>query len=205
MIGYLRGILLAKQPASLLLNVHGVGYEVGTSLNSYYQLPEMGQSVNLHVHLVIREDAHLLFGFVRLEERTLFRNLIRVNGVGPKLALTILSGIEANAFVRCIQLQDTTALVKLPGVGKKTAERLIIEMRDQLGDWNEVAESSLTGLPATAIGQPISVRAEDEAERALIALGYRPHQASKAVQAAVQQQPTASCEDLIRLALKGML
>lgn len=204
MIGYLRGVVLDKQPAGLSLDVQGVGYEVETSLNSYYQLPEVGQQASLYIHLVIREDAHLLFGFTRLDERNLFRTLIKVNGVGPKLALAILSGIEADAFVRCIQVQDTTALIKLPGVGKKTAERLIIEMQDRLKHWSDQADSSPIDLQANGIVQPVAIRAEYEAESALVALGYRPQQASKAIAAALQQQPEASCEGLIRLALKSM-
>jgi len=132
MIGYLRGNLLEKRPPWLLLDVGGVGYEVEAPMTVFYELAEAGDSVQLYTHLVVREDAQLLYGFANRYERELFRALIKVNGVGPKMALAILSGIEAGRLAQCIEQQDVSALVKVPGVGKKTAERLVIEMSDRL-------------------------------------------------------------------------
>jgi Holliday junction DNA helicase RuvA len=131
-IGLLRGKILAKQPPSLLLDVHGVGYEVDAPMTTFYDLPEVGAEVTLFTHLAVREDAHTLYGFIALSDRTLFRSLLKVNGVGARLALTILSGMNAQTFIACVQAGDADALVKLPGIGKKTAERLIIELRDRL-------------------------------------------------------------------------
>ncbi|HSB97665.1 MAG TPA: Holliday junction branch migration protein RuvA, partial [Spongiibacteraceae bacterium] len=135
MIGRIRGKLLEKQAPELLVDVNGVGYEIQAPMTTIYQLPALGETVELFTHLVVREDAHLLFGFASLRDRALFRALIKVNGVGPKLALTILSGMDAQDFVRCVRDNDGAGLVRLPGVGKKTAERLLIEMRDRLRDW----------------------------------------------------------------------
>lgn len=132
MIGQLRGTLLEKRPPVLLLDVNGVGYEVEAPMTVFYDLPDTGESLTLHTHFVVREDAQLLYGFADRYERELFRALIKVNGVGPKMALAILSGIEADRLAQCIHDQDTTSLVKVPGIGKKTAERLVIEMRDRL-------------------------------------------------------------------------
>ena len=137
MIGRLTGTLLAKQPPALLLDVAGVGYELEAPMTTFYTLPAVGETVTLHTHLVVREDAHLLFGFASEDERRLFRALIKVSGVGARLALTILSGVSADEFVRCVQDSDTATLVRLPGIGKKTAERLIVEMRDRLDDWQQ--------------------------------------------------------------------
>jgi len=132
-IGFLRGRILDKQPPWLLLDVNGVGYEIEASMNTFYKLPEVGAELGLHTHFVVREDAQLLYGFADQQEKQLFRSLIKVNGVGPKMALGILSGISAEAFIRTVHNEDTTALVRVPGVGKKTAERLIVEMKDRLG------------------------------------------------------------------------
>jgi Holliday junction DNA helicase RuvA len=199
MIGRITGVLLEKLAPELLIDVNGVGYEVQSPMTTIYQLPELGQSVTLHTHLVVREDAQLLYGFASQGERSLFRALIKVNGVGPKLALTILSGIETDDFVRSVRDADTVALVRLPGVGKKTAERLVIEMKDRLKDWqvdgtateaNDLIKSNVNGHIA-------------EAESALIALGYKPQDASKAI-AAVKDDNITSSEVLIRSALKNM-
>ena len=146
MIGRLRGVLAEKQPPLLLLDIQGVGYEVSAPMSTFYQLPAAGETVTLLTHLVVREDAHLLFGFATENERAMFRSLIKVNGVGAKLALTLLSGISASDFARCIRDNDTATLVRLPGVGKKTAERLVVEMRDRLSDW----EGDATSLPDTS-------------------------------------------------------
>ncbi len=203
MIGRLKGILLEKQPPLLLLDVNGVAYDVSASMTTFYKLPELGKEVILHTHLVVREDQHQLFGFAQLQERSLFRTLIKVNGVGPKLALTILSSIEPDGFVRCVMENDTASLVRLPGVGKKTAERLIIEMRDRLADWQGV-DSSVSGemdLPTGSMIDDIK-HASQEAISALIALGYKPQDASRSV-AKVNQEGMSS-EDLIRAALQAM-
>ena len=179
MIGFLRGKLVHKAPPFLVLDVQGVGYEVEAPMTTFYDLPALNEEIKLHTHLVVREDAHILFGFANEADRALFRTLIKVSGVGPKLALTILSGQSAEEFHRCIQDNDTAALVRLPGVGKKTAERLVIEMRDKLPD---VAGSGATGAGnigaiASAIGNP-----KQEAVSALCSLGYKPLDASKMVQ-----------------------
>src|SRR5580704_18997800 len=135
MIGQIRGIILEKQPPLLTVDVHGIGYEIDAPMSTFYQLPEVGQEVSLFTHFVVREDAHHLYGFYTRDERLLFRTLLKVNGVGPRLSLTILSSTAPEEFVRCVLNNDTLSLVRLPGVGKKTAERLVIEMRDKLADW----------------------------------------------------------------------
>lgn len=197
MIGRLQGTVIDKQAPDLLLDVQGVGYEVLVSLSTFFAVPEVGQSVTLHTHFVVRDDAQLLFGFSDLSERTLFRHLIKVNGVGPKMALAILSGMSASEFALCVHNNDVATLVKLPGVGKKTAERLVIEMRDRVGD----VEASAAGTsPATSQQPDIA----EEAESALIALGYKPQDAAKMVNRAVSEEIT-SAEQLIRAALKSMV
>ncbi len=196
MIGFLRGKLVHKAPPFLVLDVQGVGYEVEAPMTTFYDLPAINEEIKLHTHLVVREDAHILFGFSAEADRTLFRTLIKVNGVGPKLALTILSGQSAEEFHRCIQDNDTQTLVRLPGVGKKTAERLVIEMRDRLPG---LGESAMTGNDKTATstaGNP-----KQEAVSALCSLGYKPLDASKMVQNISTEGK--SCEDIIRLALQG--
>jgi len=199
MIGRLSGTLISKHPPDILVDVGGVGYEVQVPMTTLYALPAVGERVLLLTHLVVREDAQILFGFGGERERQLFRELIKVNGVGPRLALTILSGMDAAAFVRCIQGGDLTALTRLPGVGKKTAERLLIEMRDRLKDWlNEIAPAH-AALP-TAVAPQSSALAD--AESALVTLGYKPQEASRMV-AAVNTDPALGCEDLIRRALQA--
>ncbi|MGH8552998.1 MAG: Holliday junction branch migration protein RuvA, partial [Methylococcales bacterium] len=177
MIGFLRGQLLAKSAPSLLLDVNGVGYEVEAPMTTFYNLPEIGQSVHVYTQLVVREDAHILFGFSSLTERALFRSLIKVNGVGPRLALAILSGLSVEAFHRCVQNGDSATLVRLPGIGKKTAERLIIEMRDRLPglDSAGMPDSLASGIVAS---QQLPVQ---EAVSALIALGYKNPDAQRMV------------------------
>ena len=201
MIGFLRGKLVFKAPPLLMLDVHGVGYEVEAPMTTFYNLPAIGAEIILHTHLVVREDAHILFGFSTEADRSMFRTLIKVNGVGPKLALTILSGQSAEEFHRCIHNNDTQALVRLPGVGKKTAERLVIEMRDRLPDLGDSATASLidadhAGSPHQTISNP-----KQEAISALCSLGYKPLDASKMVQNISAEGK--SCEDIIRLALQG--
>ena len=176
MIGRLRGKIILKQPPRLMLDVQGVGYEVDATMSTFYQLPEVGQEVVLHTHLIVREDAHLLFGFVSEAERSLFRHLIKVSGIGARTALVILSGMSAEQFARCIHDGDVAALVRLPGVGKKTAERLVIELRDRL-DVYDSAASSITLIKSTVAARPV-----DDAQSALIALGYKPAEATRMVQ-----------------------
>ncbi len=199
MIGFLRGKLVAKTPPLLVLDVQGVGYEVEAPMTTFYNLPTMGETVQLHTHLVVREDAHILFGFSTESDRLMFRTLIKVNGVGPKLALTILSGQTADEFHRCIQDNDTAALIRLPGVGKKTAERLIIEMRDKLPTLDTASTDKAQGEQGNE--QAPRSNAKQEAISALCALGYKPQDASKMVQGIAQEDK--SCEDIIRLALQG--
>ncbi|MEH6550242.1 MAG: Holliday junction branch migration protein RuvA [Pseudomonadales bacterium] len=201
MIGRLRGILLEKQAPSLLIDVGGVGYDVSAPLSTFFQLPECGHEVVLHIHHVVREDAQLLFGFAEQRDRELFRALIKVNGVGPKLALTILSGIEPDQFVRCVQNGDVAALVKLPGVGRKTAERLLVEMKDKLDDWAPTANETGVVHAQTGGSQNQMVA---EAESALIALGYKPPEAARAIAAVIDDSLDTS-EALIRQALRGMV
>lgn len=195
MIGFLRGILIQKAPPFLQLEVHGVGYEVEAPMTTFYTLPPVGTEIKLHTHLVVREDAHILFGFSTEADRSLFRSLIKINGVGPKLALTILSGLSAEEFHRCISVNDTQALVRLPGVGKKTAERLLIEMRDRLPNLTGTLIDSL-GIADHDPGNP-----KQEAISALCSLGYKPQDATKMIQNIAADGK--SCEDIIRLALQG--
>ncbi|MTI13759.1 Holliday junction branch migration protein RuvA [Sansalvadorimonas verongulae] len=203
MIGRLRGTLIEKNPPGLLIDVSGVGYEVEASMTTIYRLPEPGVEVTLFTHFVVREDAQLLYGFADKSERQLFRTLIRVNGVGPKLALAILSGMEAEMFARCVHEQDTSMLTRIPGVGKKTAERLIVEMKDRLSEW----QPALGAMEMAAVGKkPEKVQRHDpvqDAVSALVALGYRPQEASKAVSAV--QDDNLSADEMIRQALKAMI
>ncbi len=191
MIGFLRGKILRKQPPHLLIDVQGVGYEVEAPMSTFYDLPEAGAEITLFTHLTIRDDAHVLFGFGSESERRFFRSLIRVNGVGPKLALTILSGISLDAFVRCVQEDDSAALTRLPGIGKKTAERLVVEMRDRLDD---------VGAPSAP---GVSAHPRDEALSALVSLGYKPQEASQMLRGVKEEN--LSSEELIRRALQGAL
>lgn len=200
MIGFLRGKLVHKAPPFLVLDVQGVGYEVEAPMTTFYNLSPMGEEITLHTHLVVREDAHSLFGFSTEADRALFRTLIKVNGVGPKLALTILSGQSAEEFHRCIHDNDTQALVRLPGVGKKTAERLVIEMRDRLPD---LGESAMTPIDSVGAVMPVIGKPRQEAVSALCSLGYKPVDASKMVQNINAEGK--SCEEIIRLALQGAL
>jgi Holliday junction DNA helicase RuvA len=202
MIGRIRGTLVHKQPPDILVDVAGVGYEIQVPLTTLFRLPELGGEVLLLTHFVVREDAQLLYGFFDEQDRHLFRQLIKVSGVGPKLALTILSGMDSTSFARCVQRDDISSLVALPGVGKKTAERLLVEMRDKLKDW--LGSAGAGGqLEGGAVMPPVTNSVAD-AEGALIALGYKPQEASRAV-AAVNDDTVASSEDLIRRALKSMV
>ncbi|TWI58602.1 Holliday junction DNA helicase subunit RuvA [Pseudomonas duriflava] len=200
MIGRLRGTLVEKQPPHLMVDVNGLGYELEVPMTTLYRLPSVGETVTLHTHLVIREDAHLLYGFAEKRERELFRELIRLNGVGPKLALALMSGLEVDELVRCVQAQDTSVLVKIPGVGKKTAERLLVELKDRFKAWESLpAIASLVIEPANSQ----VVNGEADAVSALVSLGFKPQEASRSV-AAVAEKGLSS-EELIRRALKGMV
>ena len=202
MIGRICGVIIEKQAPQLLVDVNGVGYEILAPMTTIYQLPPLGEKVVLHTQMVVREDAQLLYGFADQRDRSLFRSLIKVNGVGPKLALAILSGIEINDFVRSVRSGDCAALVKLPGVGKKTAERLLVEMKDRLKDWQIEGEAH-TEIASTAQSHPTQDLLAD-AESALVALGYKPAEASRAI-AAVNDDSITSSEELIRRALKNMV
>ena len=198
MIGRIRGIILEKHPPHLLLDVNGIGYELEAPMTTFYSLPEVGQEIHIYTHLTVREDAHLLFGFATEDERRLFRSLIKVNGVGAKMALTILSGIESTEFVLCIQSGDTDRLVKLPGVGKKTAERLVVEMRDRIADWQ------VNIMPADAATMGPGASGQDPAKdavSALISLGYKPQEASRYVESVAGEGMDS--ETIIREALRA--
>jgi holliday junction DNA helicase RuvA len=191
MIGSLRGTITSKTPPQLTVEVGGLGYELEAPMSTFFHLPAVGATVALLTHLVVREDAHVLYGFATEEERRLFRSLIKVSGVGPKIALALLSGISVTAFAECVQREDVSALTRVPGVGRKTAERLIVEMRDRLG-----APVDAGGTQAPAGANP-----EGEAYGALVALGYRPAEATRLLKAV--GPGTHSTEELIRRALQG--
>jgi Holliday junction DNA helicase RuvA len=202
MIGQLKGIVLAKTPPQLLLDVHGVGYEVDAPMSTFYHLPEIGQEVTLCTHLIIREDAHHLYGFYAQEERLLFRTLLKVNGIGPRLALTILSSIDTAEFVRCVVGNDTASLTRIPGIGKKTAERLVIEIRDKLSSWQSPHENTSKDLLINPMAQSRNQVIQD-AVAALISLGYKPQEASRAVSKV--DDSMLSSEQMIRHALREMM
>ncbi|HEX4976177.1 MAG TPA: Holliday junction branch migration protein RuvA [Pseudomonadales bacterium] len=208
MIGFLRGRVVERQPPLLLLDVNGVGYEVLAPMSTFYRLPLNQPDVLLYTQLVIREDAHTLYGFFDKKDRSLFQALIKINGVGPKLALGILSGMEPDAFVLCVRHGDASTLTKLPGIGNKTAERLVVEMRDKFKQWEVLPTTSeATGdkqelIRANQLEAPATLYVR-EAEEALIALGYKPAEALRMI-AKVKDQG-ADSESLIRLALKGVL
>jgi holliday junction DNA helicase RuvA len=190
MIGFLSGILVLKQPPRLVLDVGGVGYEIEAPMSTFYDLPECGASLRLVTHLLIRDDAHILYGFSSEAERALFRSLLKVSGVGAKIALGILSGITVEGFRHCVLERDLLALTKLPGIGRKTAERLLVEMADRLPEPNL----------ATADGQSVTANSEGEAHGALVALGYKPAEVVRMLKNL--DVGTLRTEDLIREALR---
>jgi Holliday junction DNA helicase RuvA len=197
MIGFLRGRLTAKHPPQLLIDVGGVGYEVEAPMSTFYGLPQTGTDVSLFTHLVVREDAHVLFGFGTERERRLFRELIKVSNVGPKLALALLSGMTVESFLLCIEAQDADTLVRIPGVGRKTAERLLIEMKDRIG-----AFASLERALPSSEGGSVSVNgAQAEAFSALVALGYKPAEVTRLLKGVDASAKTT--EELIRGALQA--
>jgi len=198
MIGRLKGEIIYKKPPQLLIDVNGVGYEVAAPMTTFYELPEAGQKTILLTHMIVREDAQLLYGFATDNEREMFRQLIKINGVGPKLALTILSGISSAELARCVSDHDVISLVKLPGVGKKTAERLIVELADKLKLFPSIEkiQSDERGEVMTAQENPLV-----EAESALIALGYKAQEALKMIKAV--DSKGLNSEQLIRQALQS--
>lgn len=202
MIGHLRGILLEKSPPEILLEVNGIGYEVLLPMTSFYHLPEVNMEAAIYTHLVVREDAHLLFGFYHKQDRTLFRELIKTNGVGPKLALAILSAMSVSEFSYAIEREELSKLVKIPGVGKKTAERLIVELKGKFKAYQH--DDFFIEQTATQSGiETEKVSATDDAISALVALGYKPSEAEKMVKRVAK--PEWDSEQLIREALKSAL
>jgi len=196
-IGRLRGLLIEKRPPRLLVECHGVGYEVDAPMTTIWALPELNAEVILHTHLVVREDAQSLYGFATLAERELFQSLLKVSGVGAKMALSVLSGMQVDEFVSSVQRGDATRLTALPGIGKKTAERLIVEMRDRVSDW---AGSGAVVLSAP--GAPPPTDAVADAVSGLIALGYKPQEASRLVNA-IDTEGKAN-DAIIREVLRGL-
>ena len=193
MIGFVRGKLVIKAPPHLTVDVGGVGYDIEAPMSTFYTLPAVGSEIRLLTHLVVREDAHILYGFGTQEERALFRNLLKVSQIGPKIALSILSGVSVEGFASLVKLQDPAALTKIPGVGRKTAERVLMEMKDRL---DKLEEASVSGaMPMT----PSST--EGEAWTALVALGYKPAEVTAMLKPLAGQGGTT--EDLIRRALQG--
>jgi Holliday junction DNA helicase RuvA len=195
MIARLSGTLVSKQPPLLVIDVAGVGYEVEAPLPVFYDLPDTGQPVVILTHLSVKDDAHTLYGFASESERTLFRQLLKISGIGAKLALTILSGASGDELARYVAERDAAALTRLPGIGKKTAERIIIELRDKL-DYQPAAGVSVAGAAAPPAGGTVG-----EAINALIALGYKPQQASRMAREAAG--PEMAVEEIIREALQA--
>lgn len=199
MIGWIQGTLKEKHPPYLLVDVSGVGYEVEAPMTTFYTLPGLGDPVKLYTHQVVREDAHHLYGFSARRDRDVFRMLLRVSGVGAKIGLAILSGMDAAAFSRCVFENDTQSLSRLPGIGKKTAERLVIEMRDRL-DRTDGAGSA--PVPGAAAAQPFADPVS-EAVSALVSLGFKPQEASQRVRAVTSEG--LACEEIVRLALQSLV
>jgi Holliday junction DNA helicase RuvA len=199
MIGKIIGLIEEKTTHNVLVNVNGLCYEIDIPLTTAFSLPDIGSSVSLYIHFVVREDAQLLYGFLNKKDRDMFRVLIKVNGVGPKLGITILSGLDSAALARCVIHDEVSTLVKLPGIGKKTAERLLIELRDKVKNLD--VEHATTESQQSTIAFSASV--QDEAESALVALGYKPQDAAKVVKKAAVDNQTL--EELIKAALKSMI
>ncbi|WP_448212268.1 Holliday junction branch migration protein RuvA [Colwellia sp. MEBiC06753] len=206
MIGRLRGTLIEKLPPEILIECNGVGYEVHVPMTTLYALPELNQEAILYTHFVVREDAQLLYGFANKVDRKLFRLLIKASGVGPKLAIAILSGMSAEQFVSCVAHDDASTIVKIPGIGKKTAERLLIEMRDRIKDWQHETSFNPTETPDLALVSSNAMLMSDgkgDAINALVSLGYTQSQADKAINAVFSKEK--SSEELIKQALKAMI
>jgi Holliday junction DNA helicase RuvA len=194
-IGFVRGTLVVKTPPHLTVDVGGVGYDIEAPMSTFYTLPAAGSEVRLLTHLVVREDAHILYGFGTQEERGLFRNLLKVSQIGPKIALAILSGVSVEGFATLVKLQDAAALTKIPGVGRKTAERVLMEMRDRLDALDQAAAMRAGAAPASASSS------EGEAWNALVALGYKPAEVTAMLKPI--SGSGGRTEDLIRRALQG--
>ncbi|EKO3563741.1 Holliday junction branch migration protein RuvA [Vibrio metschnikovii] len=205
MIGRLRGLLIEKQPPQIVIEVNGVGYEVQMPMSCFYELPNINEEAIIYTHFVVREDAQLLYGFNTVSERALFREVIKANGVGPKMGLGILSGMTASQFVACVEREDISTLIKLPGVGKKTAERLLVEMKDRLKGWGsgDLFTPATDAAPLDRSPVTAEQNAQEEAISALLSLGYKPVQASKVV--SQMAKPGMTSEQLIREALKSMV
>jgi holliday junction DNA helicase RuvA len=195
MIGFLKGRLAVKQPPTLMVDVNGVGYELEAPMSTFYSLPAAGEPVSLYTHLVVREDAHILFGFGTDSERRLFRGLLKISGVGPKLALGILSGASVEDFLRIVEAEDIAMLTRIPGIGRQTAERVIIEMRDS------VQKLAMPAIKEGALPGPAVASPQSEAFAALIALGYKPPEVTRLLKAA--DEPGLSTTEIIRRALKS--
>ncbi len=193
MIGYLKGRLAAKHPPSLMIEVNGVGYELEAPMSTFFDLPETGREVALFTHYAVKEDTAVLYGFLREAERTLFRTLQKVSGIGAKISLAVLSGVSTDEFARLIQQGNVTALTRIPGIGKKTAERMLVELRDRVNDLG----------PAAASSGAVSKDPVAEATVALQTLGYKPAEVTRLVRDAAA--PGDSAEDIIRKALKAAL
>jgi holliday junction DNA helicase RuvA len=198
MIATLRGVITHKDPPQLVVDVGGVGYEIEAPLSTWARLPEIGAEVSLRTHQVIREDQHLLYGFATDGEKRVFRDLLRVNGVGPKIALAILSGISVDGLLRCVQSEDVAALTKVPGVGRKTAERLILDLKDRVA---LLAGAAVAGV-AVAATPAAAPSAEREVLDALVSLGYKPAEARRMLEQA-QPAAAASTAELLRAALRN--
>jgi Holliday junction DNA helicase RuvA len=197
MIGFLRGKLAAKHPPQLLVDVGGVGYELEAPMSTFYGLPATGSEVNLFTHLVVREDAHILFAFGTERERRLFRELLKVSNVGPKLALALLSGMNVESFIACIEAEDVDSLVRVPGVGRKTAERLVVEMRDRIKGFGQLA-GAVTALPGSSA--ETATGPQNEAFSALVSLGYKPAEVVRLLKTVDESAKTT--EEIIRKALQ---
>jgi len=204
-IGRIHGALAEKLAPDILVDVHGIFYELQVPMSTIYQLPAPGEMVQLYTHLVVREDAHLLYGFHSLQERQMFRSLIKVSGVGPKMALAILSGMAVEEFVRTIRVNDIAGLTRMPGIGRKTAERLIVEMKDRLSEWGGELSSTLLGEANAVAGAMGERQLTQEAETAMLALGYKPQEAARMIAQALKKDAAiGSSEELIRQALRGV-
>lgn len=204
MIGRVIGVLAEKGAPDILVDVHGVCYELQVPMSTIYQLPAIGQNVMLHTHMVVREDAQLLYGFYSQQERRMFRSLIKVSGVGPKMALAILSGMAVDEFVKTVRVNDIAGLTRMPGIGRKTAERLIVEMKDTLTQWNVEVEFPVSNGEAQE-QMPSERQLTQEAETALVALGYKPAEATRIIAKALKADPAITRSDeLIRQALRSM-
>ncbi len=204
MIGRLSGKIVYKRPPALMLDVNGVGYEIEAPLSVFFDLPDVGEAVTLHTHLAVREDAHVLYAFASEGDKALFRSLLKVSGIGAKMALAILSGMGADQFARCVQAEDSASLVRVPGIGKKTAQRLIVEMRDRL---DALDLSDVAIMPGATFSSPQSVHRApspaSEAADALVALGYKSQDATRMVKAVEAEGATS--EELIRAALRNAM